>query len=220
MARAAADRNEDGLRSQLTGREVVLGWNAESIRHAVKKCEDRRHVNGLSYLILAPTRIAHLLHVVGGGPAGALGDELDVLEQGFFSVRQSGFVELALENRRNALISGSLNPQEVSVTVQSIRTPVEIGDVTGNHLLVSSGEIALGKVHCVRKFYDLAQEVRARSEALDDSGYLPTPGTSSPEIVCGGGLASSVLVLDNPNLGWVTPRLRRDCRPFFPLHKS
>ena len=61
---------------------------------------------------------------------------------------QASFVQLAFENRRYALISRSLNTQEVGVAVQSIRAPVQKGNVTGNHFLVAALEMSGGKMDC------------------------------------------------------------------------
>jgi hypothetical protein len=45
------------------------------------------------------------------------------------------------------LIVGSLNTQEVGVAVQSIRTPVQVGDVAGDHFLEAAREMAFGEVN-------------------------------------------------------------------------
>jgi len=51
---------------------------------------------------------------------------------------QAGLVDLALQDSGYTLIVGSLNTQEVGMTVQSIWTTVEVGNITGDHLLVAT----------------------------------------------------------------------------------
>jgi hypothetical protein len=90
-----------------------------------------------------------------GGTAGGMGDEFNIVQQCALGRCQARFLELALENRRDALIAGSLDPQEVGMTIQSIRAPVEEGDVAGNHLLVASDEVAFGEMNGIGKIHDL-----------------------------------------------------------------
>jgi hypothetical protein len=69
-----------------------------------------------------------------------------VIEQSAFRGRESGFIELALEYRGNTLVGGSLYTQEVRVRVQSIRAPVEVGDVAGDHFLLAALEMPFGEM--------------------------------------------------------------------------
>ena len=124
------------LRRKLSNSEVILWRNAERIRDPIEEGEHRGDVDGFRDLILIPPGIAQFLNVIPGGAAGRFGDELYVIEQSALSRSQPGLIELGLENCIHALIAGSLNPQEVGMTVQSIRTAVQVGDITGNHLLV------------------------------------------------------------------------------------
>ena len=80
------------------------------------------------------------------GAVSGIGDQLRVVQQGAFSRSEPGFIELPFQNRINTLIVGPLNTQEVSVAVQSIRAPVQEGDVTGKHFFVAAGEMALREV--------------------------------------------------------------------------
>ena len=75
-------------------------------------------------MILAPALVAKSLNIVGSGAVRRLGDEPGVVQQRTLSRSQAGFVELARENRGYTLVIGSLNPQEVCVAVESIRTSV------------------------------------------------------------------------------------------------
>jgi hypothetical protein len=128
---------------------------------------------------------------------GGVGDEFGVVEQGTFGRRESRLIEFAFENRRNALIGGSLNTQEVGVAVESIRAPVQKRDVARDHFLVAASEMAGGEVNCVRKLNDLAQKIWPRSEAFDNSRHLAAAGSRSPEIIGCGGIARSFGVLSD-----------------------
>lgn len=58
------------------------------------------------------------------------------------------------------------------MAVQSIWAPVQIGDITGDHLLVPSRKVAFGEMNSIRKLNHLPQEIGARAEAFDDPGHL------------------------------------------------
>ena len=75
-----------------------------------------------------------------------MSNQFHIFQQSALRRRESRFVKLAFDDCFYTLIGCSLDPQEVGVAVQSIRTPVQIRDVTGNHLLVSTGKVPLGKV--------------------------------------------------------------------------
>jgi hypothetical protein len=55
-----------------------------------------------------------------------MGDEFCILQQSAFRVRELGFIKFAFGNRRDRLVRSSLDTQEVSVAVQSIRTAVQV----------------------------------------------------------------------------------------------
>ena len=69
------------------------------------------------------------------------------------------------------------------MTVQSIRTAIEEGDVTGDHLFLTSRKMSLGEVNGVGEFDHLTQEVGTRAEALDDARDLLPSGSRAPEII-------------------------------------
>ena len=98
---------------------------------------------------------------------------------------QASFVQLAFENRRYALISRSLNTQEVGVAVQSIGTSIERRDVAGDHLLVPAREVPFGEMDGVGEIDDLAQEVGARTKTLDNARDLLPAGACAPVVVGG-----------------------------------
>jgi hypothetical protein len=189
------------LRSQFSRREVILGGNAERIRHAVEERKHCRDVNRFRNLFLAPACIAQFLNVLVRGLIGGLCYQLNIIEQSAFRRRKPGLLEFALENRIDALITGSLNTQEVGMAVQSIRAPVQVGDVTRNHLLVAAREMAFGEMNGVGKLEHLPQEIRACAEALDNSRNLLASRTGAPVIVGSGYFAGGIGVLDDPDFG-------------------
>jgi hypothetical protein len=113
------------LRSHFSDGEVVLRGNAEGIGDAIEEGEQGDDVHGLSDLVFGPAGGAKFFDIFGGGTVGGFGDELGVVQQSALRLGQASFIELALENGCNSLIGGSLNPQEVSVAVQSIRAAIE-----------------------------------------------------------------------------------------------
>jgi hypothetical protein len=113
------------LRGHFPDGEVVLRGNAESIGDAIEEGEHGDDVDGLSDLVLGPADGAKLCDIFDGGTVGGFGDELGVVQQSVLRLGQARFIELAFENGCDSLIGGSLNPQEVSVAVQSIRAAIE-----------------------------------------------------------------------------------------------
>src|SRR5438270_462734 len=82
---------------------------------------------------------------------------------------QAGFIELALKDCLYALIGRSLNTQEVGMAVQSIWAPIQVRNVAGDHLLMTSGEMAFGEVDRIRELNYLLQEIRPCAETLNDA---------------------------------------------------
>jgi hypothetical protein len=109
---------------------------------------------------------------------------------------EAGFVEFAFQNCRNALVSGSLNTQEVSVAVQSIRTAVQVADIAGDHLLVAALQMAFGEMNGVGEVHHLAEKVRARAESLDDAGHLLAARARAPVVIGGERVARGFGILD------------------------
>jgi hypothetical protein len=107
------------------------------------------------------------------------------------------------------------------MTVESIRTTVEEGDMAGDHLLVPAGQMALRKVDGVGEVHHLAQEIGARAEALDDSRHLRSPRTRPPVVVSGRGVSGGLAILGNSDLRGLillTGARRRQNGPFLFLH--
>ena len=112
------------LRSQLASRHVVLRSNTKRVSDTIEESEQPCDVNGLCDLIFLPTRIAQLLHIFRSRTVGCLCNQLDIIKQNALRRCQARFVELTLQNRCNTFIGRSLNTQEVSMAVQSIRAAV------------------------------------------------------------------------------------------------
>jgi hypothetical protein len=86
------------------------------------------------------------------------------------------------------------------VAVQSIRTAVQVGDVTRNHLLVAPCEMPLAKMNLVRKLDHVAEKVRSCAEAFYDPGNLFAAGRGAPEIVGRSDIAGGLRILGDANL--------------------
>ncbi len=78
-----------------------------------------------------------------------MSNQFYIFQQSALRRRKARFVKLAFDDCFYTLIGCSLDPQEVGMAVQSIRTPVQIRDVTGDHLFVSTGKVPLRKVNRV-----------------------------------------------------------------------
>ena len=134
------------------------------------------------------------------GAAGCLGYQFRILEQRMLSGRKICLIELTLGNGFDRLIGCSLNPQEVSVTVDSIWTTVQGGNISSKHLLMTPREVPFGEVDSIRELDDLPQEIRPSSKTFDDARKLLPSRTSPPEIVRRGRIAGGLVILDDADL--------------------
>ena len=107
-------------------------------------------------MVFAPALVAKFLDIVSSGTVRRFGDEPGVIQKCALWCGEASFVEFAPENRGYALVIGSLNPQEVCVAVESIRTSVQVADVAGDHLLVAAREVALGEMNGVGEVHYLS----------------------------------------------------------------
>lgn len=160
------------LRGHLAGGEIVLRRNTEGVGYSVEKGEERCDVDSLSNLFFFPTCCSESFDVLGGGAIGSVCDELYILHQDELRPGQAGFLQLAFQNCSYALIGCSLDTQEVGMAVQSIRTPVQEGDIARDHFLMAARKMSFGKVDGVGKLDYLAQEVRPCTKTFDDPGNL------------------------------------------------
>jgi len=149
-----------------------LRGNSKCVGDAIEKREHRNDIDGLRNLIFEPARVAEFLHIFRHRAIRGFRDQCHVIEQDTLRCRQARFVELAFENCCNTFIRSSLNTQEVSVTVQSIRTPIQVGNMAGNHFLGTTWKMTFGKMNGVGEVDNLAEKIGPRSETLDDTRNL------------------------------------------------
>ena len=126
-------------------------------------------------------------------------NQFHIFQQDALGCRKARFVKLAFDDCFYRLIGCSLNPQEVGMAVQSIRTPVQIRDVASDHLFVAARKMPFGEMDGVSQFDHATQEVRPRSEALDDAGNSLSPRAGSPEVVGSGGFSGGFSIFDDPD---------------------
>ena len=80
------------LRRHLADFQVVLGWHAESVGHAIEKGKHRDHIDRFRNLIFTPTGISQFLHIGWRGALRPVRDDLRVVEQGSLRRRQTSFI--------------------------------------------------------------------------------------------------------------------------------
>jgi hypothetical protein len=96
------------------------------------------------------------------------------------------------------------------MAIQSIRAPVQIGHVAGNHFFVAAREVPLREVDRVSKLDHLAQKVRPRSETLDDARYSLSSRTRPPDVIRCRRFACGFGILDDFDLRGRFRGRRRD----------
>jgi hypothetical protein len=160
------------LWGHLAGGEIVLRRNAEGVGYSVEKGEEGCDVDSFGNLLFFPTSGSEFVDVLGGGAIGSVCDELYIFHQDELRLGQAGFLQLAFQNCSYAFIGCSLDTQEVGMAVQSIRAPVQEGDIARDHFLVAAGKMSFGKMDGVGEFNNLAQEVRPCAKTFDDPRNL------------------------------------------------
>jgi hypothetical protein len=176
--------------------EIALRRNTEGIRHAIEKGKQCGDVYRFGNLGLAPTVLAQDLHVFRGGTIRSLGHLGDIFKQRAVRVVERRLFEVARRERLDCLLFCSLNPQEVSMRIQSIRTAIEPGDPAGDGFLGPAREMPFRKVDGIAEAHDLAQEIRPMAKALENAGHLLAPRMGAPLVIYRRNLACRVSVLD------------------------
>jgi hypothetical protein len=125
-------------RCQFSRCEVVLRRNAERVCDTIEESEQGCDVYSFGNLYFFPSCNTQLLNIVRGGSVSGVGYQFHIVQQGTLSWREARLVKFAFDDCFYTLIGCSLNPQEVGMAVQSIRTPVQIGDVAGDHLFLAA----------------------------------------------------------------------------------
>jgi len=143
-----------------------LWCNAEGIGNAVEEGKHCCYINSFGNLGLGPSEIAQLLHVVWRCAVRGFIEFLCVVEQRSLGSSETSVVKISLRDCRNRLLFGSLDTQEVSVRVQSIRTAVQVGDVAGNRLLGAAIKMSFREMDGIAEIHDLTQEIGPVAEAF------------------------------------------------------
>ena len=170
--------------------------DTEGVRHAIEKGKQRGDVYRFGDLRLAPAVMAQDLHVFRGGAIRRLGHLGDIFEQRAVRVVERRLFNVARRQRLDCFLFCSLNPQEVSMRIQSIRTAIEPGDPAGDRFLGPAREVPFRKMDGIAEAHDLAQEIRAMAKALKNSRHLLTPRMGAPFVIYLRNLASRVSILD------------------------
>lgn len=84
--------------------------------------------------------------------------------------------------------------------VQSIRTAVQVGDVTGDRFLGLAVQVSFRKMDRVTELHDLAQEIGTMAETLQDARHLLPSRLGTPFVVNLRDLARRMRVLDEVDL--------------------
>ncbi len=140
--------------------------------------------------------LTQFLHIFRGGAIRRLGHLSDILQQRTVRVVECCLVELALRQRLDCLFFCSLNPQEVSMRIQSIGTAIEPRDPTGDRFLGPAREVPFRKMDGVAEAHDFAQEIRAMAKALENAGHLLAARMGAPFVIDLRYLARRVSILD------------------------
>ena len=190
---------ETGSFGHLVHLKIALRGNAEGVCYAVKEGEHRRDVHSLGNLGLTPTVLAQGLYIFRGRAIRRLGHLGDIFEQRAVCVVERRLLEVARNQRLDCFLFCSLNPQEVSMRIQSIRTAIQPGDPAGNRFFCPAREVPFRKVDRIAEADDLAQKIRAVAKALENAGHLLTSRMGAPIVVYLRNLAGRVSILNHLN---------------------
>jgi|ERR1700678_289579 len=176
--------------------EIALGRNSESVRDPVEESKHGRDVDRFGNLRICPAVITQDLYVLRHGTVSRLSHFGDVLEQYSVWVVQPGLFEVSRDQCLHRLFFCSLNPQEVSVRVQSIGTAIEPGDPAGDGFFGPPAEVPFRKMDRVAEAHDIAQEIRAMAEAFENARHLLAARVRAPFVVYLRNLTSGVSILN------------------------
>jgi hypothetical protein len=126
-----------------------LGRNAEGVRNTIEEGKHCCNVHRFRDLFFPPSRITQALYIFVAGPVGGVGHQFHIRQQRAFAGCKARFVQLAFNNCLDTFIVSSLSTQEVGVAVESIRTAVQVRDVTGDHFFVTSREVPFRKMQSI-----------------------------------------------------------------------
>jgi hypothetical protein len=185
-----------GSPGRLVHLEIPLRRNTEGVRHPVKEGEHGCDINRLGDLRIRPTVLAQDLHLFRGRAIGCLGHSGDIFKQRPVCGVEARVLKIALNQRLDCLFFCSLNPQEVRVRIQSIRTSIQKGDPACDRFFRPARKMSLGKVDPIAEAHDFAKEIGAMAEAFEDAWHLLASRLGAPFVVHVRNLASRFRVLD------------------------
>jgi hypothetical protein len=108
-------------------------------------------------------------------------------------------LKVARNQRLDCFLFCSLNPQEVSMRIQSIRTAIQPGDPTRDRFFCPAREVPFRKVDRIAEAHNLAQKIRSMAKAFENAGHLLAPRMVAPFVVYLRNLASRVSILNHVN---------------------
>jgi len=179
--------------------KITLRGNAEGVCHAVEEGEHRGDVHRFGNLGLTPTMLAHALYIFRGRAIRRLGYLGDIFEQRTVCVVGCSLFEVARNQRLDCFLFCSLNPQEVSMRIQSIRTTIQPGDPARDRFFCPAREVPFRKVHRIAEAHNFAQKIRAMAKALENAGHLLAPRVGAPVVIYRRNLASRVSIFNHLN---------------------
>ena len=155
--------------------KVALRRNAESVCYAVKEGEHRRDVHRLGNLGLTPTVLTQDLYIFRGRAIRRLGHLGDIFQQCAVCIVERRLLEVARSQRLDCFLFCSLNTQEVSMRIQSIRTAIQPGDPAGDRFFCPAREVPFREVDRIAEAHNLAQKIGAMAKALENARHLLPP---------------------------------------------
>lgn len=181
--------------------QVILRRNPERIRHTIEESEHRGDVDRFGDLRFGPAKVAQLLHILVRRAIRCFRNLGHVLKQPSLGITQSGPVQIAMCDRLDCSLFGSLNTQEVGMRVQSIRTAVQVRNPACNRFFRPPRQVPLGEMHRIPKFHHIMQKVGPMTEALENAGHVLPARFRAPLVVHFGNIAGSVPVFNELDFG-------------------
>ncbi len=110
-------------------------------RDTIEKGEQGCDVYRFRDLFFLPAGDSQFVHILGSRSISSVSDQFHIFQQRTLRGRKARLVKLAFDDCLYTLLGRSLNPQEVGMAVQSIRTPVQVRDIASDHLLMVAGKM-------------------------------------------------------------------------------
>jgi len=143
--------------------------------------------------------LAQDLHIFRGSTIRRLGHLGDIFEQRAMCIIEPRPLEVARDQRLNRFLFRSLNPQEVSMRIQSIRTAIQPGNPARDRFFRLARQVPFRKVDRIAEAHNLAQKVRAMAKALENPGHLLPARMGAPFVIYLRHVAGRVSILNHLN---------------------